>query len=83
MSDGAANVHTMRASLTDLEGKVAELLINLDRLRPQVMTAQRLTEMRTAISANAGFRLKHAELLDMMNVTTKVLYMLQQLEEEI
>ena len=87
MTDGEATVHTAveavreaRREIAEMEGVFAEMVSNLERLRPSVVTAQRLTEMRTAIAANAGFRIKHDEILDLITVATKVLYLIQQAE---
>lgn len=82
MSDGSPTIDTLQSRLTELEGSVADMLISLQKLRPQVVTPQRLTEIRTAITAGAGFRLKQEELLDMMAVCTKVFFVLQKLEED-
>ena len=82
MSDGSATIHTVNAQVLQLELEIAKIEHELLKLKPKVVTSQRLTEMRTAMGANAGFRISHNELADLILVATKVLYMVQRLEKE-
>ena len=88
MSDGAPTIHTVSAQLAEakseyqkLEDTVAGLCRDMDNLKPRVITAQRITEIRLGITSGAGCKLRQDELMDMLTVCTKVLYLLQGSEE--